>query len=188
MVLFSSFMMYAYTWKEYVIPGRPKTGIGRPLWDSINYGTSSLLASKLSRTHSPHRACTPAADFAHEIWGSLKFFIDYMRRKPGTHGARVVVTDANGRAITKKTYGEAFGFERSASGASSLSPGANGFRGRGGGVGGGESMSMSAVRPPRESYEENVRLAPYQYGSGGSSSSEGLGTGPSMENVSAPRY
>ena len=34
------------------------------------------------------------------------------------HGARVVVTDANGRAITKKTYGEAFGFERSASGAS----------------------------------------------------------------------
>ena len=114
------------------------------------------------------------------MWGSIKFFIDYTRGKPGTHGARVTITDMNGNTVAKKTYGEAFGFERSASGASSLSPGANGFRGRGG-VGGGESMSMSAVRPPRESYEENVRLAPYQYGSGGSSSSEGLGTGPSME-------
>ena len=40
MVLFSAFMMYAYTWKEYVVPGRPKTGFGRPLLDSVNYGMS----------------------------------------------------------------------------------------------------------------------------------------------------
>ncbi|TBU25288.1 organic solute transporter Ostalpha-domain-containing protein [Dichomitus squalens] len=166
MVLFSAFMMHAYTWKEYIIPGRPKTGFGRPLLDSINY-----------------------ADFAREIWSSTKFFIDYMRGKPGTHGVRVTVTDADGRAVAKKTYGEAFGFEHSSSsGVSSLSssPSANGYRGRAGG--GGESMSMSAVRPPRESYEENIRLAPYQYGGGEANSPEGYGTGPSMENVSIPRY
>ena len=40
MVIFSSFMMYAYTWNEYVVAGRPKTGVGRPLLDSINYGMS----------------------------------------------------------------------------------------------------------------------------------------------------
>nr|VWP01546.1 Glucose transporter rco-3 [Ganoderma boninense] len=166
MVIFSAFMMYAYTWKEYVVPGRPKTGFGRPLLDSVNYG-----------------------DFAREIWGSLKFFIDYVRGKPGTHGARVTVTDMNGNTVAKKTYGEAFGFERSASGVSTLSSGAGGYRGRGGG-GGGESMSMSAVRAPRGSFDENVRLAPYTYSSGNGSSSEGLGhlNEPSVENVSVPRY
>ncbi|EJF61950.1 organic solute transporter Ostalpha-domain-containing protein [Dichomitus squalens] len=166
MVLFSAFMMHAYTWKEYVIPGRPKTGFGRPLLDSINY-----------------------ADFAREIWSSTKFFIDFIRGKPGTHGVRITVTNADGRAVTKKTYGEAFGFERSSSsGVSSLSssPSANVYRGRAGG--GGESMTMSAVRPPRESYEENIRLAPYQYGGGEANSAEGYTTGPSMENVSIPRY
>ncbi|KAI1793720.1 organic solute transporter Ostalpha-domain-containing protein [Ganoderma leucocontextum] len=165
MVIFSAFMMYAYTWKEYAITGRPKTSVGRPLLDSVNY-----------------------SDFAHEIWGSLKFFVDYVRGKPGTHGARVTIMDANGNATVKKTYGEAFGFERSASGVSSLSS-AGGSRIRGGG--GGESMSMSAVRAPRESFEENVRLAPYTYaGSGNGSTAEGFGNlnGPSVENISAPRY
>ena len=42
MVIFSAFMMYAYTWKEYVVPGKPKTSVWRPLWDSINYGASLL--------------------------------------------------------------------------------------------------------------------------------------------------
>ena len=31
-------MMWAYTWKEYVIPGEPRTQrVWKPLWDSINY-------------------------------------------------------------------------------------------------------------------------------------------------------
>ncbi|KAH7886596.1 organic solute transporter Ostalpha-domain-containing protein [Phlebopus sp. FC_14] len=51
MVFFSLLMMWAYTANEYKIEGAPKTGIGRPLWDSINY-----------------------TDFAIEIFGSLKFF------------------------------------------------------------------------------------------------------------------
>ena len=127
------------------------------------------------------------------MWGSIKFFIDYIRGKPGTHGARVTVTDMNGNTVAKKTYGEAFGFERSlsASGVSGFSGDAGGYRGRGGGEGGGgESMSMSAVRAPRGSFDENVRLAPYAYSAANSSSSEGLANlnGPSVENVSAPRY
>jgi hypothetical protein len=37
MVFFAAYMMWAYTANEYVIEGAPKTGIFRPLWDSINY-------------------------------------------------------------------------------------------------------------------------------------------------------
>ena len=48
MVIFSAFMMYAYTWKEYVVPGKPKTSVWRPLWDSINYGASLLPSPLLS--------------------------------------------------------------------------------------------------------------------------------------------
>lgn len=40
MVLFSAFMLYAYSWREYVVPGRPRSSIWRPLWDSINYCAS----------------------------------------------------------------------------------------------------------------------------------------------------
>ena len=48
------------------------------------------------------------ADFAHEIAGSLKFFVDYMRKKPGTHGPRIRVTDSAGKQ-TKMDVGQAFG-------------------------------------------------------------------------------
>jgi len=37
MVLFAAFMMWAYTWTEYAVPGK-KTSLWRPLWDSVNYG------------------------------------------------------------------------------------------------------------------------------------------------------
>ncbi len=194
MVLFSSFMMYAYTWNEYVVAGRPKTGVGRPLLDSINYG----MSRPVSRVPVSHRCGalypvinvpTLPADFGREIWGSTKFFIDYVRGKPGTRGARVTITDMDGNTVAKKTYGEAFGFERSASGVSTLAGDAGGYRVRGGG-GGGESISMSAVRAPPESFEENVRLAPYAYSGSNGSSTEGLGNlnGASAENVGAPRY
>ncbi|KAJ7346676.1 organic solute transporter Ostalpha-domain-containing protein [Mycena albidolilacea] len=53
MIFFSGFMMWAFTWNEYKRkPGTPATSIWRPLWDSINY-----------------------ADFALEIFGSLRFFM-----------------------------------------------------------------------------------------------------------------
>ncbi|KAJ7178521.1 organic solute transporter Ostalpha-domain-containing protein [Mycena crocata] len=52
MIFFSAFMMWAFTWNEYKRkPGTPATSIWRPLWDSINY-----------------------ADFAGEIFGSLRYF------------------------------------------------------------------------------------------------------------------
>ncbi|KAH8982094.1 DUF300-domain-containing protein, partial [Lactarius akahatsu] len=51
MIFFSAFMMWAFSWKEYVQPGEPHTSIWRPLWDSINLW-----------------------DFAVEIWSELSFF------------------------------------------------------------------------------------------------------------------
>jgi len=64
MVLFSAFMMWAYSWTEYVVPGR-KTRIWRPLWDSINY-----------------------TDFALEIIGSLKYYFNASRSKAGSRVAQ----------------------------------------------------------------------------------------------------
>ncbi|KAI0824333.1 DUF300-domain-containing protein [Trametes gibbosa] len=147
MVIFAAFMIYAYSWREYIVPGHQRTSVWRPLWDSINY-----------------------SDFAHEIAGSLRFFIDYWRGKPGTHGSRVDVTDsATGKTHTKMDFGEAFGvasrpYDHAAypmstssaiSGAASVGP-----RGASG-VGG--------ARPPRGSYDDNVRLAPYTYEGGNTS-------------------
>lgn len=40
MVFFSAFMIWSFGARDYKIDG-VKTGIGRPLLDSINYGTSS---------------------------------------------------------------------------------------------------------------------------------------------------
>ena len=78
MVFFAAFMMWAYPWSEYVEPGREKTSIWRPLWDSINYGRTDPFA------------CTgiysewPVADFAVEIFGSLKYYFDTLRGKSET--------------------------------------------------------------------------------------------------------
>lgn len=115
MVFFAAFMMWAYTWKEYTLKGGEHTSIWRPLWDSINY-----------------------TDFAIEIFGSLKFYIDYLRGKPGTHGVRNV--DANG--APKATFGEAFGVD--AAPRYPLS-----------------SKSASTPHPTRRSDDEGIRLAPY---------------------------
>ncbi|KAJ7096271.1 DUF300-domain-containing protein [Mycena epipterygia] len=53
MIIFSAFMMWAFSPREYMRKaGAPATSVWRPLWDSINY-----------------------ADFAQEIFGSLRFFL-----------------------------------------------------------------------------------------------------------------
>ncbi|KAL7278336.1 hypothetical protein ACG7TL_008312 [Trametes sanguinea] len=160
MVIFSAFMMYAYSWREYIVPGHPRTSIWRPLWDSINY-----------------------KDFAIEILGSLKFFIDYARGKPGTHGPRVQVTDAEtGKTYTKMDFGEAFGvsprpsaYPMSARAGSASGSGVGARAGYGNGNGGvrsnGDGAAGFGARRPRESYDENVRLAPYAYEGGNASSS-----------------
>ncbi|KAI0326498.1 DUF300-domain-containing protein [Cubamyces sp. BRFM 1775] len=192
MVIFSAFMMYAYSWHEYVIPGRPRTSIWRPLWDSINY-----------------------SDFAIEIAGSLKFFIDYARGRPGTHGPRVQITDSQtGKTYTKMDFGEAFGvypraYDRSgypmsapsgaATSARSGSSGSSVGAGMGGGMGGGMGMSarsgMAGVGAGggRAQYgsDENVRLAPYSYEGGNASSGRVGAVRPSGDSAStdeSPRY
>ncbi|KAG8746558.1 hypothetical protein FRC12_014250 [Ceratobasidium sp. 428] len=64
MVFFAAFMMWAYPVSEYVRPDLPKTSIGRPIIDSLNF-----------------------SDFAVEIWSSLRFFWDFALGKPHTRGA-----------------------------------------------------------------------------------------------------
>ncbi|KAJ7045567.1 organic solute transporter Ostalpha-domain-containing protein [Mycena alexandri] len=75
MIFFSALMMWSFTYNEYKRkPGTPATSIWRPLWDSINY-----------------------ADFALEIFGSLRFFLC---------GAQ---TATNGNSNRPIDFGEAFG-------------------------------------------------------------------------------
>ncbi|KAG8746444.1 hypothetical protein FRC10_004883 [Ceratobasidium sp. 414] len=64
MVIFACFMMWAYPVSEYARPDLPKTSVGRPIIDSLNF-----------------------SDFAIEIWGSLRFFWDSALRKPHTRGS-----------------------------------------------------------------------------------------------------
>lgn len=124
MVFFAAFMMWAYTWNEYVVSGYEKTSIWKPLWDSINY-----------------------TDFAVEIWGSLKFYFDYSRKKPGTHGPSRL--DGEGYNTNpniagpgrKMNFGEAFGVDKS------RRPG----------------KKAGIIPMSRASYDENIRLAPYGY-------------------------
>jgi len=132
MVFFSAFMMWAYTWKEYTTVKLPRTSIGRPLLDSINY-----------------------IDFFMEIWGSIMFFYDYVRKRPNTRGPRQVVTDHDGKARTKVDFGEAFGVE------GSQRPTVV--------VDSNSESSSTRVRTSRI-YEdsEDIRLAPYAYGNNAS--------------------
>ncbi|KAF5365855.1 hypothetical protein D9757_013979 [Collybiopsis confluens] len=83
MIFFACFMWWAYTPAAYRIAGAPATSIWRPLWDSINY-----------------------SDFALEIWGSLRFFIDYMRGAPETHSSETM----------KPNFAQAFGLSSGRSG------------------------------------------------------------------------
>ncbi|VDB86045.1 unnamed protein product [Peniophora sp. CBMAI 1063] len=89
MVFFSAFMMWAYHWREYTDPLAPRHGFFRALWDSVNY-----------------------VDFAREIWGSLKFFVDYWRGKKYTHGVpSAALDDLDQGAHGQTTFGQAFGVE-----------------------------------------------------------------------------
>ncbi|KZT05741.1 DUF300-domain-containing protein [Laetiporus sulphureus 93-53] len=80
------------------------------------------------------------SDFGVEIVGSLKFFWDYMRHKPYTRGPRVTTVDADGKPFTRMNFDEAFGV--AANGRPYTSYGAD--------------VDLS---------DENIRLAPYSYGS-----------------------
>ncbi|KAI6014358.1 DUF300-domain-containing protein [Pisolithus marmoratus] len=129
MVFFSSFMMWAYTVNEYKIDGAPKTRIWRPLWDSINY-----------------------KDFAVEIAGSLKFFVNSVRGKRSTHSGRRADAEFVNNHNKRMDFGQAFRVEGSTYPREPRKPTAGG---------GGESHAMR----PRSSYDEEVRLAPYPIGS-----------------------
>ncbi|KAH7914889.1 organic solute transporter Ostalpha-domain-containing protein [Hygrophoropsis aurantiaca] len=86
MVFFSAFMCWAYTVNEYKQEGRSSNSIWRPLWDSINY-----------------------TDFAIEIFGSLKFYVDYARGKPSARSGRRTDIPFTNNPRKKMNFGEAFG-------------------------------------------------------------------------------
>jgi len=122
MVLFACFMMWAYHWNEYAQPGYAKTSIWKPLWDSINL-----------------------SDFALEIWGSIKFYIDHARNKPRAidlgyeAGGYQPTSSVKGHA-RKANFAEAFGvYDHEVMADSKL-----------------ETIPMT-----RTSLDENVALTPY---------------------------
>jgi len=135
MVLFAAFMMWAYSWNEYVVPGRT-TSIWRPLWDSINY-----------------------TDFAVEIIGSMKYYFDASRSKPGTRTAQGLPDplgysgrkeEATRDPGKKMDFGTAFGVYQ---------PRAETDR----------QLGVSRRRELQSSSDEAIRLAPYRYQEGASS-------------------
>ncbi|KIK56471.1 hypothetical protein GYMLUDRAFT_47008 [Collybiopsis luxurians FD-317 M1] len=121
MIFFACFMWWAYTPAAYYAPGKPATSIWRPLWDSINF-----------------------SDFALEIWGSLKFFIDYRRGVSGTHSHH---------PSTKPNFAQAFGLSTGYGGKHGI---ANNPRYR--------TSEYDSSHPVQSSFDEDVRLAPYSYG------------------------
>ncbi|KAJ7596533.1 DUF300-domain-containing protein [Mycena floridula] len=136
MIFFSGLMLWAYPAKEYARPpGTRATSIWRPLWDSINY-----------------------ADFAREIGGSLKFFVDYARGAPSAHGHghRASRLNADGRQ-PKMNFAEAFGVENSGYYAKPRTGAASAAS---------DSEYGNAVYG---GFDEDIRLAPYNYGDHGTS-------------------
>lgn len=53
MVFFSAFMIHAYGWHEYKIPGKPRTSIWRPLWDRSVPSILLLILFVSSRLSQP---------------------------------------------------------------------------------------------------------------------------------------
>ncbi|KAJ7703145.1 DUF300-domain-containing protein [Mycena rosella] len=85
MIFFAAFMMWAFSSNEYKRKsGTPATSVWRPLWDSIYY-----------------------ADFAAEIWGSLRFYLC------GASPEKVEAMDPG-----RVDFGQAFGVDGYSSGAS----------------------------------------------------------------------
>lgn len=133
MVLFAAFMMWAYTWTEYVVPGR-KTSIWRPLWDSINY-----------------------SDFVVEIVGSLKFYFDASRGKPGTRLSQGSQNPGEHNSRTGETWGGPGRKMDFATAFGVYQPRAETDR----------QLAIGIGREPVSSYDEGIRLAPYGYPEGG---------------------
>ncbi|KAK7053302.1 hypothetical protein VNI00_003928 [Paramarasmius palmivorus] len=128
MIFFSILMWWAYNVREYKIPGQAPTSIWKPLWDSVNY-----------------------SDFAMEIWGSLKFFVDYYRGVPTAHG--------HGH-LGRPNFAGAFGVSSSYSRPSRAAAGES------------NGSSEYTLARARMSYDEDIRLAPYHYGDASSQNQE----------------
>ncbi|KAF9493015.1 DUF300-domain-containing protein [Pleurotus eryngii] len=174
MVFFSILMWWAYTAKEYKRKtGELPTSVWRPLWDR----SVSL---------------PPSTDFAAEISGSCRFFVEYLRGKPHTRGHGHRALNASGRP--KMDFGEAFGVRpgvypvaapmdagrlagssvsggrdvySGGAGAGAGGAGGYGYGGRGSARGrrgeGEEDVYGYGYGGDPDSDAENIRLSPYTY-------------------------
>lgn len=88
MVLFAAFMLWAYSYKEYrnLRPeGAKRTSIWRPLWDSINYW--DFVSQRLIRADGDRRAQPCFLPQVVEGGKGIRFLVDFIRKKPGTHAS-----------------------------------------------------------------------------------------------------
>jgi hypothetical protein len=113
---------------------------GRPV-SGDRYGIASTTV-RLHLTHWFRLSERLTADLAVEIIGSLKYYFDASRGKPGTRAT--TRKDAVGPG-KKMDFGTAFGVYQ---------PRAETDR----------QSGVSRVREPESSYDEAIRLAPYGYG------------------------
>lgn len=171
MVFFAIFMMWAYTPAEYTRKlGSPPTSVWRPLWDSSVFSPLKQSAiscilftcyrinySKLSYRNAPIlpiHATSLLGDFAQEIYGSLRFFVDYMRGKPYARTPR-----ENGQA--NMDFGEAFGVSMNRTVPYVVKQEQSSYgrvEGDGASHRGDIAPEGVAVRP---SFDEHIHLAPY---------------------------
>ena len=81
------------------------------------------------------------ADFAIEIAGSLKYFLDRLRNRGDAKRIRAMVTDKNGQNVPRMNFEEAFGFY-------GYQPGVT---------------QVGSNRRHQHSYDAEARFAPYSY-------------------------
>lgn len=114
--------------------------VGRPV-SGDRYGTASTTV-RPHLTHWFRLSKRPTGDLAVEIIGSLKYYFDAARGKPGTRTS--TGKDAVGPG-KKMDFGTAFGVYQ---------PRVETDR----------QLGVNRVREPESSYDEAIRLAPYRYG------------------------
>ncbi|KAF8523464.1 DUF300-domain-containing protein [Hysterangium stoloniferum] len=92
MVFFAGFMLWSYRASEYADPAQGKTNVFYAILDRYAFPV-----------HSP--------DFIKEIWGSVRFFIDYARGKPNTHSVKPLNDLDRPMPSRRPTFAGAFGLD-----------------------------------------------------------------------------
>lgn len=125
--------------RPFLPSNRTSTRSSSPLLNTTN---SINLSKPLSEPFTAHLLTTPTGDFVEEIWGSWRFYIlTCLGRKPKA------VDPAYGPTSGKPDFGTAFGIDGYTKAEQSpVSP-----------------VTARRGTAERNSYDEEIRLAPYSY-------------------------